>query len=82
MMKIKWPWSFSDPTNFGSQQPVIFGTLTIKQIINVIKESKIDELSISSNGSRISYLLACHQTKLSVGRETAANQTRDLTNLN
>ena len=35
-----------DPTNFGSQMLVILGTLTINQIINVIKESEIDELSI------------------------------------
>ena len=49
-----------DPTDFGSQVLVILGTPTINQIIIMIKESEIDELSISLNGSRISYLLACH----------------------
>ena len=49
-----------DPTDFGSWVPVILGTLTINQIINVIKESDTDELSVSLNGSRISHLLACH----------------------
>ena len=33
-----------DSTVFGSQVPVTLGTPTIKQIINVIKESQIDEL--------------------------------------
>ena len=55
-----------DPTEFGSQVPVILGTPTITWIINVIKETEIDELSISLNGSRISYLLACHWAKLSI----------------
>ena len=44
-----------DPTHFGSKVPVILGTPTINQIINVIKESKIDDLFVSLNGSRISY---------------------------
>ena len=71
-----------DPTDFGSQVPTIIGTLTINQIINMIKESKIDKLSVSLNGSRISHLLACHQVGLSIGSGTAANQTMDLTDLN
>ena len=37
-----------------------FGTPNINQIVNVIKESKIDELSVSLSGSRISHLLAGH----------------------
>ena len=36
-----------DPTDFGSQVPVISGTPTTNQIINVIKDSKIDELSLN-----------------------------------
>ena len=48
-----------DSTGFGSQVPVTLGTPTINQIINVIKESEIDELSVSLNGSRIAQLLAC-----------------------
>ena len=48
-----------DSTGFGSQVPVTLGTPTINWIINVIKESEINELSISLNGSRIAQLLAC-----------------------
>ena len=70
-----------DPTDFGSWVLVILGTPTINQIINAIKESKIDELSVSLNGSRISHLLACHWPELSIKSETAANHTRDLTDL-
>ena len=35
-----------DPTEFGSLVPVIMVTLAINQIIDVVKESEIDELSI------------------------------------
>ena len=45
-----------DSTDFGSQVPVILGTPTINWIINMIKESEIDELSVSLNGLRISHL--------------------------
>ena len=71
-----------DPTNIGSQGPVNLGTLTINQIINLIKESEIDELSVSLRGLRISHLLACHQAELSVRSEAAANQTMCPTDLN
>ena len=49
-----------DSTAFESEVPVTLGTLIINQIINMIKESKIDELLASLNGSRVSHLLACH----------------------
>ena len=62
--------------------PGILHTLTIDQIINMLKETEIGELLVSLNGSRISHLLACHQTKLSIGSETVANQTMDPTDLN
>ena len=71
-----------DSTAFGSQVPVTLGTLTINCIINVIKESEIDELSASLNGSRISCLLACYQAELSIRSETAANQNCSFTDLN
>ena len=71
-----------DPTDFGSWVPVTFGTLIINQIINVIKESEIEELSVSLSGSKISHLLACHQAKLSTGSEMAANQTMGPNDLN
>ena len=71
-----------DPADFGSQVPAILGTLTINLIINVIKKSKIDELSVSLVGLRISHLLACHQAEFSVVSETAVSQTMDPTDLN
>ena len=71
-----------DPTDFGSWVSVILGSLTINWIINMIKESGIEELSVSLNGSRISHLLPCHQAVLSVGSEIAANQIMGLINLN
>ena len=71
-----------DPTNFGSQVPVILGTLTIYWIINVIKKNEIDKLVVSQNGLRISHLLACHQAELSIESEAAVNHTMDLTDLN
>ena len=39
-----------DPTDFGSRVLVTLDTLTINEIINMIKESEIDELSVSLNG--------------------------------
>ena len=71
-----------DSTNFGSQVLVIMGTTTINWIINMIKESKIDELPVSLNGLRIPHLFACHQAELSVANETAINQTMDPIDLN
>ena len=71
-----------DYTGFGSQVPVTLGTPTINWIINVIKESEINELLVSLNGSRTAQLLACHQARLSIQRKTVANQTVDPTDLN
>ena len=51
--------AISDSTGFGSQVPVTLGTPTINQMINAIKESKIDELSVSLSGLRINQLLVC-----------------------
>ena len=48
-----------DSTGFGSQVLVTLGMPTINWIINMIKESEIDELSVSMNGLRIAQLLAC-----------------------
>ena len=47
-----------DVTTFGSRVPVILGIPTINQIMNVIKENEIDELSVSVNGLRLSHLWA------------------------
>ena len=47
----------------------------------MIKESEIDELSLSLNGLRIAQLLACCQAGLLIQRETVTNQTVDPTDL-
>ena len=70
-----------DSTAFGSQVPITLGTPIIKWIINVIKDSEIDELSASLNRLRISHLLACHQAELSIRSKATADQTVDPTNL-
>ena len=60
---------------------VTLGTPNINWIINMIKESEIDESSASLNGLRISHLLACHEAELSIKSEVAAmTQTMDPTN--
>ena len=62
---------------------VTLGTPNINWIINIIKESEIDELLPSLNGSRISNLLARHQAELSIRSEAAAaTHTMDQTSLN
>ena len=71
-----------DSTIFGSWVLVTLDAPTFNQIINMIKESKIDELFASLNGLRISHLLACHQPELSIKSKAAANLTWDLTDLN
>ena len=59
MTKTKLP-SLPDLTAIGLKVLVALGPPTINQIVNVIKESEIDEISISLRGSRISLLLARH----------------------
>ena len=69
-----------DSTIFGSQVLVTLGTPTINPIINMIKESEINELSASLNGSRMAQLLAYQQAELSIQGEATIHQTVDLTN--
>ena len=71
-----------DSTIFGAQVLVTLGNLTINQIINIIKESEIDELSVSLNGSRIAQLLACCSVEVSISGEAILHQPVDQTNLN
>ena len=72
----------TDSTTFGSRVPVTLGMLTINQIVNVIKESKIDELSVSLNWSKISHMLAGCQAELSFKNDAAASPIPDPTDLN
>ena len=68
-------------TGFGSQALVTLGTPTIIWITNMIKGSKINELSVSQNELRIALLLACQQAGLSIQKEIVTNQEVDLTDL-
>ena len=70
-----------DSTLFGSRVPVTPGTPTINWIINMIKESEIDELWASLNGLRMAQLLACQQAELLIQGEPVMHQTVDLTDL-
>ena len=70
-----------DSTRFCSQVLVTLGTPTINWIINMIKESEINELSVSLNGSRIAQLLACWQAEPLIQKEAVANQAVDSTYL-
>ena len=70
-----------DSTTFGSRVPVTLGTPTINQIVNVIKENEIDELSVSLNGSRISHLLAGHWAEISLKNDATASPILDVTDL-
>ena len=64
-----------DSIVFGSWGLVTLGTPTINQTINVIKESAIDELSASLNGSRVAQLLACQWAELLIKEEAVSHQT-------
>ena len=71
-----------DLTAFGSRVPVTLGIPTINQIMNIIKESEIDELSVSLNGSRICHLLAGCWAEHSLNNNTTAGPIPDATDLN
>ena len=90
MVQVEGVWGYDedqvplvrpDSTGFGSWVLVTLGTPTINHIINVIKESEINELSFSLNGSRIAHLLACWQAELLIPKEMATNLAVDPTDL-
>ena len=70
-----------DSTAFRSRVLVTLGTPTINQIMNVIKLSEIDELSVSLSGLRKSCLLAGHQVEISPKNSTTTSPIPYLTDL-
>ena len=68
-----------DFTMFGSRVLFTLGTPTINQIVNIIKESEIDELSVSLSGLRISHLLARCQAEFSLKNNIIASPIPDPT---
>ena len=71
-----------DLTTFAARVPVTLGTPTINWSVNVIKESEIDELSISLNELSIYHLLAGGQAEHSLKNDITASETPGLTDLN
>ena len=49
-----------DFSNFVAQIPVILGTPTISQVINVMKEAEIDTLVMAWVNARVAHLLLVH----------------------
>ena len=89
-VQVEWVKSYNkdyvalvilDLTAFGSRVPVTLGTPTINWIVNAIKENEIDELSVSLNWLRISYLLAGFQAELSLKNDATASPIPDPTDL-
>ena len=57
-----------DLSNFAAQIPVILGTPTISQVINVMKEAEIDALLMLWANARVVHLLSVHRmTTMEVG---------------
>ena len=51
-----------DESEFGSRVPLVIGTCTIGQIINIIQESEIDHLSMPWATVRMAQLLSCQKS--------------------
>ena len=57
-----------DLSNFVAWIPVIFGTPTISQVVNVMKEGEIDTLAIPWTNAMVVHLLSvCRMTTVEVG---------------
>ena len=50
-----------DLSNFVAQVPVILGTPTISQVINVMKEAEVDALAMLWENARVAHLLSVHR---------------------
>ena len=47
-----------DPSNFTARVPVILGTPTIGQVVNVMKEAEMDALAMPWANARVAHLLS------------------------
>ena len=50
-----------DFSNFAAQIPVILGTPTISQVVNVMKEAEVDDLVMLWVNARVAHLLSVHR---------------------
>ena len=67
-----------DLSNFMAQIPVILGTLTISQVVNMMKEAEIDPLAMPWANARVVHLLSVHRmTAIKVGDDAAEESSPD-----
>ena len=67
-----------DLSNFVAQIPIILGTPTISQVINVMKKAKIDALAMLWANARVVHLLLVHRmTTVEVGDSIAEEPSPD-----
>ena len=67
-----------DLSNFVAQIPVILGTPTISQVVNVMKEVEIDTLAMPWANARVAHLLLiCRMTAVEVGDSTEEESSSD-----
>ena len=52
-----------DLSNFAAQTPMILGTPTISQVINVMKEVEVDALATPWANARVAHLLSVHRMR-------------------
>ena len=68
----------SDLSNFVAQIPVILGTPTISQVVNVMKKAEIDALVMPWANARVAHLLSVHRMKtMDVGDSIAEEPNPD-----
>ena len=67
-----------DLSNFAAQIPVILGTPTISQVVNVMKEVEIDALAMPWANARVAHLLwVCRMTAMKVSDGTEEESSSD-----
>ena len=67
-----------DLSNFAAQIPVILGTPTISQVINVMKETETDALAMPWANARVAHLLSvCRMMTMEVGDGIAEESSPD-----
>ena len=64
-----------DESEFGWRVPLVIGTCTIGRIINVIRESKIDHLSMPWATARMVQLLSCQKSTAVLTLGSAGTQS-------
>ena len=71
-----------DLSKFASRVPVILGTLTLRRVINLMKESELNVLATPWVNAPVTYLLAGCRANISLIDENVANQPLNPTDLN